>query len=807
MLRDMNLRRRVLGIMNTRVRTRHYLSRFCVAALSIFVLLFLFEYASDSKLKTSDRYAVNNMNKLMGNVARKLDLHKQETNNMVRCYNDICDPEKTVSMANIHDSTGTLEWQEFPSIAKLQDFIKDLTSGKSKVKHYGFVFIKCRKLSSDSSEVDDEKSQYAGYDYESDETYEDDMFIGGKMNQIGHYAHQLLILPQHVNKPRVAPTDKKININMIMLDSISRHHFFRSLPKTIEKFQQINTHKHAVVFDYKLLQSLKGRTYENLQAFFSGEIYDVEKPFGILDLPPKALNTGAMLNEFRKVGYETTWIEDLCWTWEWGIVKDLLAMSKESSLAHRWRIFQHALKKAGIDRFDASLSSCEILRVNNHHDPFHGPDAVCYNGRYQHEYIFEYIEQYIKAMNETGHPYFNNILLNVAHEDSGRRVQTLDKDLSQLVDKLSKQHALTVMYADHGNAYGRYIQGTEEGRIELFNPFLFIIVPKTVSNVLGPVRMNALSKNQYRLVSILDLHYMMKSLVPSKKQTQVENVNKKYSVQRDGLLSLISVNRSCYDIPRIQPNLCICQGFDSWVKNDSSHAIIAEFALGQINNAIQEQFTAAHPKAKTGFGSCRRLIATRFGSVRESHNEDNLVRTKMDLYIPAGENSGNTEDVFFVTVETVMNQHHRMKLLSYERVSSYSQYDNCADDGVSTKLCICSLKQPRQPVKLNQSPAWDRMPPVLSTENAVKNIHNNCVYLIERQNKAGSVLEMANVCKENKYNVTINIDYAHMIASHDLPIQSDLLPGQCKFIVALVQTKTHHNWEYSYHVSFSWEEV
>ncbi|XP_077983285.1 uncharacterized protein LOC144438130 [Glandiceps talaboti] len=731
----------------------------------------------------------------------------EERKNAVKCYNDICDPKSQVSIATIQEHLGILRWQDFPTISKLQAFITNLTDVRNRFQHHGFVFIKCRKLfNNNDMDSDDEIADDSNYEDNDDEAYEDDLILAGKEHLVGRYARQLMILPPKVTKHKAVHTNNYININVFLLDSVSRHHFFRSLPRTIEKFNELNNGNDSMVLDFELMQSLKGRTYENLLAFFTGQILDDKNQFGTQDLPPEPLRSEVLLKEFKKHGYETAWIEDLCWTWEWGIAKNLLALYPDLKLEERWHKFKEALQTAQIDRFDVALTSCEILRVNLHNDPFHGPDAVCYNGQYQHEYILQYLKLYHNAMDKIKQPFFNHVILNVAHEDSGRRVQTLDKNLADYIGQLSQQqNTITIMYADHGNAYGQFIEQTEEGRIEMFNPFLFIIVPKTVAKMLGPEKMAALKHNQHRLISILDLHYMVKSMIPQNKNQQVDPRSKKYALHPHGLFKHIPEDRTCNSIPRLQPNLCICQGYDSKVHNNTNNAILAEFALGQLNNAIQEQYQSSH-SSKTRHGSCRRLVATRFDNVRESHQEDNVVITKMDLYIPNELNAKKTEEMFYVIVQSSVDKDNGMTLLSYERTSSYSQYGQCSDKGVNIDLCICSFNKP---VKKFNTPKidLDHPSPVFGHNTTVKEVHNKCLFFFERQNNAGGVIEVANVCHKVKYTVTFNMEVSHMIISRSLPAKEELLPGQVKFLIAMVQTRTHLDWKWTYKASFSWKDI
>ncbi|XP_033127485.1 uncharacterized protein LOC117125182, partial [Anneissia japonica] len=408
------------------------------------------------------------------------------------------------------------------------------------------------------------------------------------------------------------------NINILFIDSVSHSHFLRSMPQTL---QTLRGFRETTVFNFELFQSLKGRTYETLQALFSGELYDVEKPFGTQDMPPTPVKLNRILSGFRKQRYETMYTEDLCWMWEWGLVKNLLAYMPGYDIKSRWELLKVALEKAGIDRVDMTLASCEILHDNHHRDPFHGPPALCYNGQYQHHYILEYLRKRQVLLEVNRKPFFHHTLLNVAHDDHGRRIQTLDEDLANYVKTISELHnTFTIILSDHGNTYGEFIKRSEEARVEMFHPVLFMVVPPGVAKTLGEKRMNALKVNQQRLVSILDIHYALRVLSEGKVE-KLDAKHKKYSIKPDGIFSEIALNRSCSKIPRIEPNVCICQDFEVAAANDATYALMAEFALGSINNAIQQQFRKSNPDAMRGFGSCQRLVAHRFGNIKQRQNK------------------------------------------------------------------------------------------------------------------------------------------------------------------------------------------
>ena len=84
--------------------------------------------------------------------------------------------------------------------------------------------------------------------------------------------YQALTFPPTLKKVEDGKTRSAINVNVIMLDSISRPHFYRYIPRAAEAFRKIvrDPSIKATVLDFELVQSIGQQTFENLRPFFSG---------------------------------------------------------------------------------------------------------------------------------------------------------------------------------------------------------------------------------------------------------------------------------------------------------------------------------------------------------------------------------------------------------------------------------------------------------------------------------------------------------------------------------------------------------
>ena len=440
---------------------------------------------------------------------------------------------------------------------------------------------------------------------------------------------QILNLP-----PVLKPQGKRklsksyVNYNFLFIDSVSRHHFFRTLPKTVQVLDSINHLSGSMVLDFELIQGVRSRTFESLQALFSGSIDPYSKPFGTQAMPKTKLNVGEMLNPLKKLGYGTLWQEDLCPFWEWGISKDLLVYNKSLNSEDLWKKLSKELSNSYIDSLGNTHASCRILHSNGVADPFHGPESLCYNGKHQHQYHLDYLTMYQKTFQKHSQHFFTFLETNIGHEDTGQRVKYFDTHLTQYLNFAIKnlKSTLTVIFSDHGNAYGQYVKDTPEGRLETYQPFMFLIVPEDLQSLLTKSQLDALTINQKRLVSMLDFHYTFTHLIHLMSQkpvsVQVSEFNKQFNVTQSGLLDQVSAHRTCSLIPRIMPNLCICSGYDVPSTHYAFHYILAQIFVGILNNEILAQkakgINSSGHVAIGDFGSCHRLKVSTVKNVQVS---------------------------------------------------------------------------------------------------------------------------------------------------------------------------------------------
>ena len=127
--------------------------------------------------------------------------------------------------------------------------------------------------------------------------------------------------------------EQKININLVWLDSLSRRHFYRSLPKTVETMSQINsdsTNKNEVL-DFELMQSVHGHTHESLIALIQGIVLPKGMTEDERSDAPIRLET--LVKFMHEAGYNVLYQEDMCPKGYWGLNSEYKASKSWKKLA------------------------------------------------------------------------------------------------------------------------------------------------------------------------------------------------------------------------------------------------------------------------------------------------------------------------------------------------------------------------------------------------------------------------------------------------------------------------------------------
>ncbi|XP_072020665.1 uncharacterized protein [Amphiura filiformis] len=670
-----------------------------------------------------------------------------------------------ISLGLINPLDGTLAWSIYPDINDLENAVFDLLNKNASNGNYGFCYLKCKQTK-------DKKD-----------------------------GSQLLLIPQYFTQNTCdgSTCDDAININVIWLDSTSHSHFFRSLPKSVKTLRNTKEKKLAHVFNYDLMQSMKGATLNNTIMFTLGNL---KAKTGI----------GKIFNLFHNGGYYVTWIDDLCWTSMMkesrrsGLGRFFGINKEEKNTSKAWKNLLEKLKLKGVNQIALSTANCEILKSNGLLTPFQNEVAgkpICYNGKYHADYILSYLESLQKQLTTCKRPFFNYLDFNVGHDFSGLRIQTLDERLAKFINFLNNQsNTFTFMFGDHGLRYGKFLE-TAEGKVEMGHPVCFIHASKNLEEKLGKDKMESLRLNQDRLIDIVDLRQTLFTFSPDDDNSIFE-IDKQYDTHPNGLFHPIDPKRSCSSLGiRLEGSKCICssEGRTSHImSNDTRVKVLADFALGEINNILQDQFVSANKESGSGFGSCERLVGKWIDNVMESYNH-NIMVIEMNLHLPGKLPTPEKDEIFFVSVQVTSNSQDgpSLVLAHYERTSIYGVYDECCDEGVEGRLCICSPSN-----RSTTTRQWHLQPPVVfGTITTVVSL-NQHVFIYERRSPYGVILEASCDQPNGAYEIVLLIlNTLNIVSSATSHQQTTIIKYQRIFFLnAFYQLDPLQKWSLEYDVQF-----
>ena len=358
---------------------------------------------------------------------------------------------------------------------------------------------------------------------------------------------------------------------------------------------------------------------------------------------------------------------------------------------------------------------------------------------------------------------------------------------------------ITIIFADHGNTYTHFTHAVMEGRFEQYHPMMFMILPEAVKNKLGNEILSNLRGNQLKLFTLLDVREALVTIPTIN--------NDRGRPEPKGLFGQLPEKRTCDNLDLRLPNLCVCEGWDAEVNNNTDQFGLLHFAIGQLNNQIQGYQTKIRTEGKAP--RCKMLTPTSFYNVRERNKGDKLI-TSFDFMTIPGAGSANHHEVFHVEVESEINREldsRNMKLLNFDRISKYGPYRACADKDIDARLCVCDMTQTKQGRHFQEERIQDLIAREIGTEyprlsetvdvSIVKNSRiSHCLYLrkiaypeVTSESKTSLysiTYEVANACSV-QLRVHLKITADNMKTSTAGPYDVTVEPYSIKYLLTAIR--------------------
>ena len=232
--------------------------------------------------------------------------NSSENNLEIKCDFNICDKTKKMSVEFMDYGDGYMKEKEIPKTSTNMEIEKLVLQVAEEVRKHDlpFVFVNCTAVD------------------------------GAIVSQILTFLPPLPRLQDNAHRD-------KININIFLVDSVSRPHFYRSFPDTVDYLKVIKNDSNypAHVFNFEFFQAVHGHTNENERALFNGSVFPAHLSGKTRDRTPVNLNP--LYKVFKESGFQTMFLDDLCWRGHWGIMDKYKVGS--------WKSLQSKLSESDID--------------------------------------------------------------------------------------------------------------------------------------------------------------------------------------------------------------------------------------------------------------------------------------------------------------------------------------------------------------------------------------------------------------------------------------------------------------------------
>lgn len=278
-----------------------------------------------------------------------------------------------------------------------------------------------------------------------------------------------------------------LTVIMISIDSMSRNHFYRKLPKTLSFLQSLPLKKFRV-HDYKIHNIIGDNSIPNVYGILTGKnIPEISRTRQIKNAEKKKdlIEKDAIWTDLKKIGWVTMFGTEFCSDYF------SLFIGRKPKVDHL------------LGRF---WCAAEVL--SGFED--RGEEQRCIGNKNSHFYMLNYTLQYVnnyQGLNKWGH-----VMVLPAHEDSGTLISTLDADLESFLNELlaTKDDLIFFLLADHGPRYGDWkksFAGAQEHKL----PMLITVISTPLLEKI-PFSFDILAHNSNRLVTKFDIHKTLRHI-------------------------------------------------------------------------------------------------------------------------------------------------------------------------------------------------------------------------------------------------------------------------------------------------------
>lgn len=319
------------------------------------------------------------------------------------------------------------------------------------------------------------------------------------------------------------------NFLYVYIDSLSRTHFHRKLPRLKEYLER---YYHT---DGKKFRTYQFHRFQNLGYFTN------------INMIPVWFGVWWMMNEkgkyyvtsFKEKGFITGQSLNTC-------ARGIFDLDTDDHKKLAWDNYDH--ENIGM------FCDPNFYGEDNPYTPFLGPYSVkrrCLHGKDSSQHVIDYTKLFWRTYKDE--PKMFRMSFIDAHEGTGEIVKYLDERLVNFFTEMEKDNLLddtiVLFMADHGmNMPGVIgLLNGEDHQKEKYNPFLFLMVPDKISELYG----FNLSDNEQEMISMWDIRKTILHIAGD--LTSLQNEKKGISLFQ----KIISSNRDCEKM-NTRADYCIC---------------------------------------------------------------------------------------------------------------------------------------------------------------------------------------------------------------------------------------------------------
>ena len=400
----------------------------------------------------------------------------------------------------------------------------------------------------------------------------------------GSIFNNALYIPRYNQTAHIKTKQKMVELNqsqkplivlLLTIDSYSRRHFFRKLPKTVKYLDNLN--KNFSVFDFKIHNIFGENSVENMVPVFTDKYFKEKK----IPREYDALGEDSMWKYFSSKGFITLFgLEDCDFYFP-------NAIGRYPEVDQVVRSFYCAAK--------------DFMNLNTMKTS--GNQQRCIGSQMSHWYILNYTMAFSSQYSDINQWIYLHI--NTAHEATGQHAATLDNDLldflNRYIEKFRTSHDLAIfLQADHGMRYGNWFQEIEAYQENKLPAFFLLTSNELLDRI--PSSRATLENNTLRLTTKKDLRPSVNFLADLPYSTGTKNTDPKYiNIFQD----TAPLNRSCLNM-NVSPFLCSCLVVEE-IFSIEGNKELHNLALKVVDEAILYMNKEVNTPSHGDFRICQRL--------------------------------------------------------------------------------------------------------------------------------------------------------------------------------------------------------